>query len=220
MKFDLLGHLAYKIVNAPVQIWPFPHIYVRDVFPDDFYAEMLANLPSAGDYSESTTRYNGRQFADPTKIDIFSTLNTPSFEGIASAPFERFISKRFSGSLSTYTDLRLIRDRENYSIGPHTDAPWKILSYLFYLPPDSYLSEHGTSIYLPRDPSFRCPGGPHHPFDQFTRIATAPFEPNTLLAFFKTNYSFHGVEPITIPCQRDLLLWNLYDKAARNGKTS
>ncbi len=216
---DLLGHLAYKICNAPVQHFPFPHIYVPEVFPPDFYSEILASLPSEGDYSNGSANYNGRKFADPTRIGLFDALNSPEFVRIAYTPFKPYIDKRFSAGLNVHTDLRLVRDRQNYAIGPHTDAPWKVLSFLFYLPPNDSLREHGTSIYLPNDPSFRCPGGPHHKFSDFTNIYTAPFLPNSLFAFFKTDYSFHGVEPITIACQRDVLLWNLYDSAARHGKT-
>lgn len=217
MQDAVLGHLAYKICNAPVHRFPFPHIYVENVFPDDFYARLIANLPPEGDYSESTARYNGRQFADPASTDIFDRFNTQEWLSIACSPFKHDIQARFQTAPQVHTDLRLIRDHENYAIGPHTDAPWKVLSYLFYLPSDDSLKQHGTSIYLPHDPTFRCIGGPHHKFDRFTRIFTAPFVPNSLLAFFKTDFSFHGVEPITIPCQRDLLLWNLYDSVSRNG---
>lgn len=216
---ELLGHLAYQIINAPMALFPFPHIYVQNVFPWPVYAEILESLPPEGDYSAGSANYNGRKFADPTRIDVFSALNTDYFEQIAVTAFQRFISQRFAGGKMTpRTDLRLVRDRKNYAIGPHTDAPWKVLSFLFYLPSDWSIFEHGTSIYLPNDPSFRCRGGPHHKFDDFTRIHTAPFVPNSLFAFFKTDYSFHGVEPIPVECQRDVLLWNLYDMAAQNGK--
>lgn len=218
MNDAVLGHIAYRLLNTPVRRYPFPHVYVENVFPDDFYARLIANLPPEGDYSESTSRYNGRQFAEPSSADDFDRFNTTEWLKIACTPFKQDIMARFQTTPQIHTDLRLIRDHENYSIGPHTDAPWKILSFLFYLPPDDSLKQHGTSIYLPKEPSFRCIGGPHHKFDYFSRIFTAPFLPNSLLAFFKTDYSFHGVEPITIPCQRDLLLWNLYDSVARNGK--
>lgn len=217
-KNELFGHLAYKIANAPLRPFPFPHIYVQNVFPWPFYAELLDNLPPEGDYSAAS--YKNRRFANPTILDAFSLLHSAEFGNIAVAPFRQHIHSRFNGSPhQTHSDLRLVRDSENYSIGPHTDAPWKILSYLFYLPPDDSLYEHGTSIYLANDPAFRCKGGPHHHPREFTRIFTAPFMPNSLFAFFKTDYSFHGVEPITIPCQRDVLLWNLYDSVAQNGKT-
>ena len=218
MNDPVLGHLAYKLLNAQVHSFPFPHIYVENIFPDDFYARLLADLPPEGDYSESTARYNGRQFAEPSSADDFDRFNTRDWLNIATAPFHRDIKSRFQTSPKIHTDLRLIRDHKNYSIGPHTDAPWKILSYLFYLPSDNSLKPYGTSIYLPKDPSFRCVGGPHHDFKHFNRIFTAPFRPNSLFAFFKTDFSFHGVEPIPVECQRNLLLWNLYDSAARNGK--
>src|SRR5262245_6457433 len=38
-------HLAYKVANAPIAGFPYPHCYVENVFPDDFYAEMQRNLP-------------------------------------------------------------------------------------------------------------------------------------------------------------------------------
>src|SRR5262245_18217331 len=40
-------YTAYQIGNAPVGVFPYPHCFVRDVFPADFYAEMQRNLPDA-----------------------------------------------------------------------------------------------------------------------------------------------------------------------------
>lgn len=215
MNLDVLGHIAYKLANAAVHRFPFPHIFVTDIFPRDFYDKLLAWLPPANLYSSGQSNYKGRKFADPAQTGMLDFMKTKEWQHIASMPFKSDIQMRFGGKSNFYTDLRLIRDQKNYSIGPHTDAPWKVLSYLFYLPPDNTLQQHGTSIYLPRDPSFRCQGGPHHPFDRFIRVHTCPFVPNSVLAFFKTDYSFHGVEPVTIECQRDLLLWNLYDAVSK-----
>lgn len=215
---SVLGHVAYQICNAPLRTVPFPHIYVPDVFPRAFYTQLRSRLPTDAEYVTGASNYNGRRFADPDAIDILSPFREAFFTQIAMYPFEKHIQKRFPNGFTPYTDLRLIRDCRNYAIGPHTDAPWKVLSYLFYLPPDYNLRQYGTSIYLPKDGVFRCPGGPHHKFEDFTRIYTAPFLPNSLLAFFKTDFSFHGVDPIPVECERDVLLWNLYDSDARHGK--
>ena len=103
-----------------------------------------------------------------------------------------------------------MHDRTRYSLGPHTDSPTKVVSLLFYLPADERLAQHGTSIYVPKDPAFTCPGGPHHPFGGFDRIATMPFLPNSLFGFVKTDNSFHGVEPFLEPgAGRWLLLYDL-----------
>ena len=73
--------------------------------------------------------------------------------------------------------------------------------------------ELGTSIYVPKDPSFRCDGRIHHPFNQFKKVMTAPYRPNSLLGFFKTDSAFHGVERIaTENTQRDSILYNIYVK--------
>ena len=87
----------------------------------------------------------------------------------------------------------------------------KVITLLFYLPKDESQRHLGTSIYLPKDREFRCPGGPHYSREGFERIVTMPFLPNSLFVFLKTNNSFHGVEPVQDPdTRRWLLLYDLY----------
>jgi hypothetical protein len=40
-------YLLYQINNAPVRKYPYPHIYVENVFPTDFYAQLRANWPDS-----------------------------------------------------------------------------------------------------------------------------------------------------------------------------
>jgi len=212
MHEDILGHMAYKIANAEVKTFPFPHIYVENVFPKQFYDSLVESLPPAFQYTGNEAgKYKGRQFYEP-KEPIFDPFRTRTFTDICTYPFRAYIAKKWGATFKADTDLRLVLDSENYSIGPHTDAAWKVLSLLFYLPNLTTTEDLGTSIYLPNDPTFTCPGGPHHKHVDFTNIYTAPFRENCLFAFFKTDSSFHGVEPITIPCRRDVLLWNLYGR--------
>jgi hypothetical protein len=111
--------------------------------------------------------------------------------------FESQVRQRFAGEQPRiFKEAMLVDDRTRYSLGPHSDSPAKVITLLFYLPADDSRPHLGTSIYVPRDPAFRCPGGPHHPFEFFERVTTMPYLPNTLFAFFKTDNSFHGVEPI------------------------
>lgn len=213
---QVLGHLAYKIANATINPFPFPHFFIRDVFPDEFYDTLTQFLPNEIEYEGVEGKYKGRKFNDTTELAMLEPLRGKDFTNIAAHPFRTHIAKRFGGQMKGSTDLRLVLDGEGYSIGPHTDTPAKVLSFLFYLPnPESslHLYDHGTSIYLPIDQTFRCEGGPHYAYENFVKIATMPFIPNSLFGFFKTNFSFHGVEPITIPVRRDVLLWNLYGSA-------
>lgn len=214
---DPLEHVTYQIYNAPMRQYPFPHFYATNVFPDDFYTQLLASLPDESAYTLKTGKFKGRQFADPNANPLLAFMRTPEFLQRIARVFTPWLQKMYpDGSLEVFDDLRLVRDSNGYAIGPHTDAPWKLVSLLFYLPEDDSLKSLGTSIYTPKDPAFRCFGGPHHPVNQFNRAFTAPFMPNSCLGFLKTNQSFHGVEQVTIPCTRNVLLYNLYKKGAGN----
>jgi hypothetical protein len=129
--------------------------------------------------------------------------------------FGPFVQQRFKGAqgLQFYNESLLVEDITKYSLGPHTDSPRKVLTFLFYLPKDESQSHLGTSIYIPKDGTYTCPGRPHYGFENFQRVVTMPFKPNTLFAFVKTDNSFHGVEPVTDPdTKRWLLLYDIYHR--------
>jgi len=230
--------VLYRIGNATVREYPYPHIYVPDIFPADFYAEMLRNLPPQGalkNLGELGRITQGDAYPERGVLPL-----TPQALAALAAPQREFwgrlqqwlLGRRFGDTMigkfapylaQRFGDLRnvrfdhealIVRDRTNYALGPHTDSPSKVLSFLFYLPPDASKSHLGTSIYVPRDPSFRCQGGPHYPYEKFQRMLTVPYVPNALFAFMKTPNSFHGVEPIEEPeVRRDLLLYDLKAQA-------
>lgn len=212
--FDVEGHVTYALRNAEVKRWPFPHFFAQDVFPWDAYRMLQGRIVCQEGYEGSQGRLYGRKFADPGDIPDLAFMKTPEFlRNVASIFLPEMHAHFAKRPMEFFTDLRLVRDGEGYQIGPHTDAPWKLVSLLFYFPLTGDFEGHGTSIYVPRDPAFRCPGGPHHKFDDFKRIHTAPFVPNTCFGFWKTDNSFHGVEPIREEMRRDVLLYNIYDKA-------
>lgn len=227
-------YLAYKIANAPLNMFPYPHFYVENVFPPEFYAEIQAHLPDSQamlpieavrpvrGYNERFVMELGGKNVEtlPAEKKAFwgefmRWLRGARFgEGIISK-FQPLMVQRFgvNPNLEFYDDVLLVEDITRYSLGPHTDAAHKVITMLFYLPKDESQKHLGTSIYVPRDPSFRCPGGPHHPHEDFERVLTMPFMPNALFAFFKTDNSFHGVEPLTDPdTRRWLLLYDIYVK--------
>jgi hypothetical protein len=104
----------------------------------------------------------------------------------------------------------MMRDLVTYSLGPHTDNDKKLVSMLFYLPPDNAHPERGTSVYLPKDREFSCPGGPHHRRELFDLVATMPYHRNTVVAFPKTKGCFHGVETLVRDdSRRDIFFFDL-----------
>jgi hypothetical protein len=222
--------VLYRLMNAEVRTWPFPHFHVTDVFPAEVYRTLVERLPT--DEAYTAIRDYGTVGADNSNDRLILSLG----EGHPGAPevwnqvgewllgsrfanamlskFRPFVTRQWGESMANkrlLKDARLVRDFTNYALPPHTDMGEKVLALLFYLPRDDRHAHLGTSAYVPNDPAFRCPGGPHHPREHFTRIATAPYLPNALFGFIRTDNAFHGVEPVTDPAaRRDLLLYNLY----------
>ena len=119
-------------------------------------------------------------------------------------------------------ETQLIRHKAGYFLGPHTDLSTKLVVLLIYLAPDDDSHRLGTSLYRPKQPGFTCPDSTHYPFEDFVRVKTAPYRPNSLLAFERSDRSFHGVEPLAAQdvatCNRDLIQYVLYDKPARQAQ--
>ena len=76
MVFDVEQHVCYRIANAPMLRYPFPHLYVESIFPEDFYRELRARLPSLESYTridETGTvakgRYQSRYVCSLTELE-------------------------------------------------------------------------------------------------------------------------------------------------------
>jgi hypothetical protein len=42
---DVEMKLAYKLGNANINMFPYPHLYLENIFPSDFYKKIQENLP-------------------------------------------------------------------------------------------------------------------------------------------------------------------------------
>lgn len=228
------AHVLYQVANAQMREYPYAHMYVEDIFPPDFYRALrqnwpdpssLISLPDTGRVPKDAYR---ERFVMPFTHEEIAELNevrrpfwqefaewmlTERFMTAMIDKFEPYVKERFGDDIyrcGFAADALIVRDHTNFNIGPHTDAPHRLLSMLFYCPDDASLSHLGTSVYVPRDPDFVCAGGPHYPHDQFHKVKTMDYKPNTLFAFVKSERSFHGVEPIGDPnVLRDILLYDV-----------
>ncbi len=219
---DAMEAVEAAIAAAPVHLDPTPYWYADQVFPPAFYEEMLSRMPApsfftpitdlgwvaAGDHTEanrSVLEFGGDGLkALPGELGDFwralaAGFQTERFALVMLRKFLPQMAERFGetiGQMRFSTTSMLLNDAGKYALGPHTDRPKRVLASLFYLPTDANRPELGTSLYLPKAPGFACPGGPHHKFDRFLNVATMPYVPNSAFCFFKTDTSFHGVEPV------------------------
>lgn len=235
MSFSVEHYLRYRILNAPIRRYPYPHFYLENVWPADFYQVLQENWPaneemvSLADTGRVTPgAYRARRVTSFDEVSLAKLslakqtfwretkawLLQPGFFQTCMAPFQEYVGARLESlkdrQLSLAHEGLIVSDGTTYSIGPHTDSPKRLMSYLFYCPSDDTQLELGTSIYVPRDPTFVDKLGQHSTFDLFHRVTTMPFQPNSLFAFVRTDNSFHGVEPIQAEnVERRLLLYDI-----------
>jgi hypothetical protein len=241
-----LSHFTDRLKTAEMIADPYPHYGLDRVFPEAFYRSLLLHLPAASAYQNlfqiTTLKLDHFRFRDQRDLADGWTASLPDelcrfwedfnawFLGpdLARAVLDSFagpMKARFgepSGWPAVSVEAQLIRHQAGYFLGPHSDLSTKLVVLLFYLPPDDSHPHLGTSLYRPKKSGFTCPDSNHYPFDQFVNVKTAPYRRNSLLAFERSDRSFHGVEPFTegdlATCNRDLIQYVLYDRSARQAQ--
>ena len=222
---SIQAHFNYNLANSVVRNWPFPHLYFENVFPDDFYEEMVSSIHEFENHKPiaevlGVSRPDGTPAYPERVVTLFNNEEKSVNECWAIVKNIMQSKTTCLGLLSKFSDIAaqrlkknpnfsaesmLLIDKSNYSIGPHTDAPQKLAAILIYLPTTDDKPYLGTSIYIPKHAGITCPGGPHHNVHDFIRVYTAPYKPNTAFAFIKTDSSFHGVEKVAVNDERHLI---------------
>jgi hypothetical protein len=215
-----LAHMIRRLSSAEILPEPYPHFYLKDVFPESYYLEMLRHMPGGSVYQNlyavtdlKLDHFKHRDQRDmsegwtellPLEIRPFWEDFTRWFMGpeLARAVLDTFaepLRQQFGGRPlpDTSVEAHFIRHRAGYFLGPHSDLFSKLVVLLIYLPPDESSAHLGTSLYRPKDPGFSCPNSTHYPFEHFVRVKTVPYLPNSMLAFQRSDRSFHGVEPLS-----------------------
>lgn len=242
-----LAHFAARLRAAEVVPEPYPHYFLENVFPEDYYRAMLRNLPGSAVYENlyevTTLKLDHFRHRDQRDFTEGWTGHLPrgprefwdSFHGWFLGPeLARAVLASFAGPLRARfgaeeswppvsVESQLIRHRAGYFLGPHSDLHTKLVVLLIYLAPDDGAAHLGTSLYRPKRAGFACPDSTHYPFEDFVRVKTVPYRPNSLLAFVRSDISFHGVEPLSErdvaeARGRDLIQYVLYDKRAREAQ--
>lgn len=201
-----------KPLFGNIQDWPYSHCCESGVFGPELYKQILENRPEPSELSQIGEVRGAKMKKYPERFcflvgDWFCRKRLPEHKrtfwreftnGICRGDFAREALRAFGvgSGMSLGNEIYLVRDSAGYSLGPHTDTPKKVISVIFYLADDDSHPEFGTSVYVPKGP-MTDPTGKHHDRDGFTLVKTAPYAPNSMFAFKRTDNSFHGVEPVT-----------------------
>lgn len=237
---EVVDHMVAAVEAAEASDHPFSHFYARDLFPDDFYAEILGSLPDPKAYDplnlKAWSRPNGESTRDrfflskdsletlPAGRKAFwrmmtAILTSPVLKAAVFRKLRKDIALRYEtsedavGQIPAYPRCTLMRDTEGYRIKPHTDGLEKIVTMQMYLPPDDSQRHVGTVLYE-EDASFisRLTRKSFKKFRQFD------FLPNTGYAFAVNNRrdkrSWHGVETVGGSVGTRNTIMNLYRVSA------
>ncbi len=228
-------HTMERLKAAEIRTAPFPHILVNDIFPADFYAEVLRHMMRDTSYVPLVKTGRVGQNYSPARLcftplvidavgedaesmnfwrDFFIAYNDAEFLQCWLEVFDGQLRTRINNDVSegraeAAAEMLLMRDKESYMLNPHMDSPSKAISALFYMPPDESQIMQGTSVYSLKQDVAAFPGGYHAPRENFELMGTMPFRPNTVFAFPNLQDSYHGVEPFGLNQNRDVLLYDV-----------
>jgi hypothetical protein len=131
---DVEEFVRYQIANAELRRYPFPHFYVRPIFPDDFYRELLERLPrtevlkpihetgTVGFIDPKTgaakARYEPRHIADLGRLEEDESQRSAGHlwrdlaAWLMDEPFRELVMRTFSAALAERfgDDVRLVTE--------------------------------------------------------------------------------------------------------------
>jgi hypothetical protein len=189
---------------------PFYHLVLDRVFPEDFYARMLAAMPVAADYRPLHGRNQCNMLPDGTptrvKIDLFAeyirhfppekrAIWDAVGRALCSEPVKEAFVRRLAPALARrfgpdfakvgmYPIPILTRDIPGYQITPHTDTRWKGITVQLYLPRDASTAHIGTVFHE------KLPDG------SLPKHTQMEFAPNTGYAFAVGDDTWHSADPV------------------------
>jgi hypothetical protein len=171
-----IEHACYQIANAPLRLYPTPHIYLDEIFPPAFYATLLSHFPKGEQGNSMRYSHHGNEeiseqrhylsFRDgdyqqlpPTQAAFWQAMGEAMDSGllqrVAETKFASYLDHPRRLLLGSHQDLLLVNDRTGYGIGPHTDTPQKLFSLLFYCPQTAEHAQLGTSLFRPKSTNLR-----------------------------------------------------------------
>jgi hypothetical protein len=197
------AHVAAAIRACDIREQPFAHAVIDDVFPREFYGEMLHHWPRRRALRRG--QFGRRGLRVPDEVDAFwrSVYFDLLATGVTREAVGRFgahVRQGVDAKALTLRECTLVQDGFGYSIPPHSDAPHKkVLTLIFYLPRSADQRDLGTCIMRPRRIDMRPAveeGYRWQSWKDFETVQRIEFLPNRLFVFAVNDRSFHAVQRI------------------------
>ena len=227
------AHVAQRIADTPVSLAPFQHCVVDNVFPAELFAaihdnwpsdDVMKSLPDTGRTSSYKERYvmllNDEfihKLSEQQAQFWHSMLNVACGAAVIRSCFAKFqgvllprIQHLKFEDVYLESEMLVISDRDNYAIGPHTDTKGRFISLLYYLSEEPEYASYGTGLYEPLQQEMAVKDNAHYTFKDFKLHTRVDYKPNRVVAFPRSDRSFHGVKPVPVEnCDRRLIIVNI-----------
>lgn len=191
---EVLEYVINKIEDAElkeVEGKPFWYMAIEDIFPADFYQDILKYTPKGTElyrplsemykdrykmelgYGESCDKPLASLKSMEKEVRLFWEEFQEYFivkKDLANCFLQKYKDYIHQPSLGMIgTNCRLSKDLKGYSIGVHTDRRNKILSALFYTPnrnDETIRKEWGTQILVTKNTEFPHTTEKHHAYNK------------------------------------------------------
>ena len=213
-------YVIKKIIDALIIKEPYPHILISEIFPDEFYSVLLEQIPKVSAYTPKT------KYGKTMTLENFDILDEEKkkfwkevYGFLRSDKFASILLKKFNISKNGVSDLFLHKDLENFEFRPHRDTHSKLVTYLFYLPEDSSLSQLGTHMLVPKKGVVIKKTTEHQDWELFETVKMSEYVPNSFFAFAPHENSFHAVKidfPEDSVKKRDTIRGFVFNKDAED----
>jgi hypothetical protein len=219
MMISPFEEVIQKIKDAQIITEPYPHLMIDNIFPDEFYDEILKKIPSLDDYALKS-KYPGRKTLTLDSLDNLDEDKKIFWEQMTtwlrSDEFANILLKKFSIDKKGHSDFFLHKDLEDFEVKPHTDLRSKLVTYLFYLPKDASMPNLGTDVLIPKKDANVSMTTEHQEWENFDIVKSSKYVPNSFFCFTPSENSFHAVK-IKFPenCERkerDTIRGFVFDK--------
>ena len=192
-----LQNLLNSIESSDYSDHPYENLYATNIFWDDFYNEILDNLPHPKSYftqpgTQSKTSIARRTLPIGRDYHKFHSIWKEVTDILLSQELKKTLLDHFKKTVRPdHADPYVIlhSDQKDYMIPPHPDIPaWKrngrTMNLMIYLPPDNSHENCGTIVNTKEGAQFK----------EYKRFK---FHKNSACAFPVGENSWHSVDPLT-----------------------
>jgi hypothetical protein len=188
--------LQRSVCGAEVHEHPYPHWFLRGVFPLEIHAK-LKDMPfPVGDLGGVS---GTREAHNPDRV-YFSGSNLADFKdchAVAEAFQDKATVRLFQGAFGaelagSFVRIEYAQDVDGFWLKPHTDIGVKLFTMVIYISDDPSHVGLGTDIYA----------------DVNRHVGRSPFKPNSAMVFIPSDRTWHGFKKRPIKGVRRSIIVN------------